>query len=110
MSTEKVELGGGLGQYTYWAYPINTTFKDEPGNFIYARRSPGGKWQAVYIGQTSSLSQRLASISAEETAIRSGATHILAHLNPDENARKREEADLNNTLVPPFVNATSRRR
>ena len=105
---ERIELMGGEGRYTYWVYPINTTFKDEPGNYVYAKRNSTGKWQAVYIGQTSSLSQRLASLEAERTAIRYGATHILAHLNPDERARKNEEADLINSLVPPLVSSVGR--
>ena len=98
-----VKLRGQSGEYTYWVYPINTTFKDEPGNYIYAKRNSAGVWQAVYIGQSSSLSQRLASLDAEQAALRFGATHILAHLNPDERARKNEEADLINTLVPRLV-------
>ncbi|HTW56977.1 MAG TPA: hypothetical protein VMD99_02480 [Terriglobales bacterium] len=110
MTIETVELRGGLGQYTYLAYPINTTFKDEPGNYIYAKRNAAGKWQAVYIGQSSSLSQRLASLDAEQAAIRFGATHILAHLNSDERARKSEEADLINTLAPPLITAAGRAR
>lgn len=107
---EKVEFRGGSGQYTYWAYPINTTFKDEPGNYIYAKRNSAGKWQAVYIGETASLSQRLASIDAEQTAIKWGATHILAHLNSSEHARKSEEADLTNTLIPPLISTAGRGR
>ena len=110
MIIETVELRGGSGQYTYWAYPINTTFKDEPGNYIYAKRNSAGGWQAVYIGQTASLSQRLASFDAEQAAIRFGATHILAHLNQDERARKKEETDLINSLVPPLVSAVGQRR
>lgn len=102
----QVELQGQLGKYVYWVYPINTAFKDEPGNYVYAKRNSAGQWQPVYIGQSSSLSQRLGSLDAEKSAIRFGATHILAHLNLDERARKREEADLINTLVPPLVNAT----
>lgn len=95
-----VELNGQLGRYTYWVYPINTTFKDEPGNYIYARRNSAGEWEYVYIGESSSLSQRLASTDVERTV---GATHILAHLNPDERARKNEEKDLIKTLVPRLV-------
>jgi hypothetical protein len=107
---ETVELRGGLGQYKYWAYPINTTFKDEPGNYAYAKRNHAGRWDVVYVGQTSSLSQRLASHDAEQTAIRFGATHILAHLNQDERARKEEEADLISSLVPPLVSMAGQRR
>jgi len=105
-----VELRGRLGQYTYWVYPINTTFKDEPGNYVYAKRNSAGQWEPVYIGQSSSLSQRLASLDAERTAIRFGATHILAHLNSDERARKNEETDLINTLAPPLVGGVRQQR
>jgi len=98
-----VEFNGKLGRYVYWVYPINTTFKDEPGNYIYAKRSSVGKWQPLYIGQSSSLSQSLGSFDTERAAIRFGATHLLAHLNPDERARKNEETDLINTFVPPLV-------
>ena len=98
-----VELNGKLGRYVYWVYPINTAFKDEPGNYVYAKRNSAGQWQLVYIGQSSSLSQRLGSPDAERSAIRFGATHLLVHLNPDERARKNEETDLINTHVPPLV-------
>ncbi len=110
MITETVELPGRLGRYAYWAYPINTTFKDEPGNYAYAKRKATGEWTVVYIGQTPSLSQRLASFEAEQAAIRFGATHILAHINADEHARRIEETDLINTLVPPLVSALGRAR
>lgn len=87
----------------YWVYPINTTFKDEPGNYIYAKRNSVGKWQAVYIGQTSSLSQRLASHEKEHSIIRSGgATHILAHLSTNALTRRMEESDLIRNYRPPF--------
>jgi hypothetical protein len=101
-----VKLSGRSGQYTYWVYPIDTTFKDEPGNYIYAKRNSAGQWQPVYIGQSSSLSQRLASLVAEQAAIRFGATHILAHLNSDERARKDEESDLIDKFVPPLITAS----
>ncbi len=101
---EHVRWRGESGkQYDYLAYPINTTFKDEPGNYIYAKRNSAGNWQAVYIGQTSSLSQRLASHEKEQSIIRSaGATHILAHLSTSALARRMEEADLIRNYRPPF--------
>jgi hypothetical protein len=107
MAEQAFEWRGASGRrYNYWVYPINTTFKDEPGNYIYARPNPMGGWQAVYIGQTSSLSQRLASHEKEQAAIlRGGATHIHAHLSPDDRARRIEEADLVRHLLPPFNEA-----
>ena len=101
---EQIRWEGKSGkQYEYWVYPINTTFKDEPGNYIYAKRNFAGKWQPVYIGQTSSLSQRLASHEKEQSVTRrGGATHILAHISVNAMARRDEEADLIRRYRPPF--------
>ncbi|MGA2085540.1 MAG: GIY-YIG nuclease family protein [Terracidiphilus sp.] len=101
---EQVTWRGASGrEYAYWVYATNTTFKDEPGNYIYAKLNSAGKWQAVYIGQTSSLSQRLASHEKEQSVIhRGGATHILAHLSPNSIARRAEEMDLIRMYNPPF--------
>jgi hypothetical protein len=101
---EQTKWQGESGrQYDYWVYPINTTFKDEPGNYIYAKRNSAGNWQAVYIGQTSSLSQRLEQHEKERSVIsRGGATHILAHLSANAPARRVEESDLIRYYRPPF--------
>jgi hypothetical protein len=101
---EQVKWQGASGkQYDYLVYPINTTFKDQPGNYIYARRNAAGSWEAVYIGQTSSLSQRLASHEKEQSVILyGGATHIFAHLSRNFLARRAEEADLIRYYRPPF--------
>ena len=101
---EQVKWRGASGKlYDYLAYPIDTTFKDEPGNYIYAKLNPAGNWQAVYIGQTSSLSQRLATHEKEQSIIRTGgATHILAHLSTSALARRMEETDLIRNYKPPF--------
>ncbi|MGO8789323.1 MAG: hypothetical protein ACLQVL_18320 [Terriglobia bacterium] len=99
-----IKVQGESGkQYDYWVYPINTTFKDEPGNYIYAKRNFPTKWRVVYVGQTSSLSQRLASHEKEKSIIsRGGATHILAHLSANALARRDEEIDLIRKYNPPF--------
>jgi excinuclease UvrABC nuclease subunit len=100
-----IKVQGESGkEYDYWVYPINTTFKDEPGNYIYAKKHKfPGRWQPVYIGQTSSLSQRLASHEKEQSVItRGGATHILAHLSANSLLRRVEEADLIRKYKPPF--------
>ena len=101
---EQIRVQGESGkQYEYWIYPINTTFKDEPGNYIYAKRNFPGKWRVIYVGQTSSLSQRLASHEKEQSIIRQGgATHILAHLSASALARRDEEVDLIRKYTPPF--------
>lgn len=81
--------------YQYWIYPIGAAFKEEPGNYVFAKESSPGKWTPVYIGQTSNLNQRLENHEKEACAKRNGATHIHAHLSSgSEVARKAEEADL----------------
>jgi len=47
--------GASNKQYKYWIYDVNTSFKDEPGNYIYAKESSPGRWSPIYIGETESL-------------------------------------------------------
>lgn len=89
--------------YGYQVIDIKSGFKDEPGNYIYAKKE-GTKenWVAVYIGQTSSLDERLSSHNEETCVKNKGATHIHAHINKDgESARKEEEKDLIKAHNPP---------
>ena len=103
MSEQTVQWKGVSGRtYDYWVYPINTTFKDQPGNYTYAKKNSAGRWVAVYIGQTVSLAQRIANHEREEAAVRKGATHMHAHLSAyDEQSRRDEEADLIRAYHPP---------
>lgn len=81
--------------YDYAIYPIGTAFVDKPGNYLYARQSSAGRWQPTYIGQTSSLRDRLADHERESCAKRNGATHIHVHLSSSsEDVRRAEESDL----------------
>ena len=87
--------GKSGAKYGYWIQRIGTTFKNEPGNYIYAKETQPRTWAPVYIGQTSTLSDRLADHEKEACATRNGATHIHAHTSSaDEDKRKAEEADL----------------
>lgn len=96
MSNSDIKWKGKSGrQYDYWITPLGTSFKDEPGNYIYAKQASPGRWLAVYIGQTSSLRDRLANHEKEACAKRNGATHIHAHTAADdEKMRRAEETDL----------------
>jgi hypothetical protein len=81
--------------YGYWIHKIGDSFKDEAGNYIYAKETQPRTWQPFYIGQTSSLADRLADHEKEDCAKRNGATHVHAHTTPSgETQRKAEEADL----------------
>ena len=96
--------GASRQNYHYWVSPFYTYFKETPGNYIYAKETPPGsnRWEAIYIGQSENLSQRLADHEKEAEAIRLGATHIHAHTSsPDEDVRRAEESDLIAGLRPP---------
>jgi hypothetical protein len=60
MAERTILWSGASGkQYKYWIYDMNTSFKDEPGNYIYAKESSPGRWSPIYIGETESLEDRL---------------------------------------------------
>jgi len=98
-----IKWRGQLGKdYTYWIYPIGTSFKKEPGNYIFAKETTPGRWTPCYIGQTKNLDQRLENHNKEECATKHGATHIHAHLTAGgEAVRKAEEKDLLVRWNPP---------
>lgn len=81
-------------EYKYWIHPIDTTFRDEPGNYIFAKLASPGRYSPLYIGQTGNLGDRQSTHEKEKFARDNGATHILVHVNRMEYARLAEEADL----------------
>lgn len=87
--------------YSYEMYLIDQGWNDVPGNYIFAKETTRGRWTALYVGQTESLSDRLPNHNKRPSAIRNGATHIHAHVNRDVDARLTEEADLIKALQPP---------
>jgi predicted GIY-YIG superfamily endonuclease len=93
--------GQSGASYKYWVYPFDIPFDPKPGNYIFAGQSGPGRWHALYIGQTSDLSERFDTHHAMAEAKRRGATHIHAHVNGDEKARLAEEADLRQRWKPP---------
>lgn len=96
MSNPNINWEGKSGKkYGYWIHKIGTVFKDEPGNYIYSKETEPTKCRPIYIGQTSSLRDRLADHEREACARRNGATHIHVHTTPGpETNRTLEETDL----------------
>lgn len=89
-------------QYQYWIYSIERTFKEAPGNYVFAKETRPGSWSPCYIGQTQNLCDRLGNHEKEACAKRKGATHIHVHGNGNgEQARKAEEKDLILRWQPP---------
>lgn len=97
MAEAKTIMWPGLSgkEYKYWIYLIGTTFKEEAGNYIFAKEIKQKTWSPCYIGQTKNLNQRLENHEKETCATRNGATHIHVHLTPGgETVRRAEESDL----------------
>ena len=105
MNEPEIMWEGASGQkYGYWIRSFYTNWKAAPGNYIYAKETnPGSrKWVALYVGQTTNLSQRLANHEKEAEAVSRGATHIHAHTSSaDDDVRLAEERDLIAKLSPP---------
>jgi hypothetical protein len=54
-------IGASGLQYPYGIHPIDTTWTDLPGNYIFAREATPGRWARLYIGETQSFRYRLTS-------------------------------------------------
>ena len=94
-NTQTIKWDGKSGrEYEYQIFPLNTEFKEEPGNYAFAKETKPGTFRPIYFGQTKNLNQRLENHEKEECAKRNGASHIHVHLNPIESDRLSEEKDL----------------
>lgn len=89
-------------EYQYSIHPMATTFKKEPGNYIFAKLTDG-LWDPIYFGEAESLGDRCCGTHEKwDLAIRHGATHIHAHLNGGGRAaRLAEETDLRGNFDTP---------
>lgn len=99
--TKCVWSGKSGTRYLFWIYPIGTSFDTEPGNYIFAKKDAAGNWVAVYLGETSDLSERFDHHHRKDCIKRNGATHIHAHLNLSKSDRIAEETDLRHSYDPP---------
>jgi len=92
----EVDWPGKSGKtYKYSTHTLGTRFKELPGNYIYAKETEPRHWSPLYIGQASSLRDRLADHEKEACAVNNGAKHVHAHTSAkSENNRLAEETDL----------------
>ena len=102
MAGQTIIWPGASGkQYRYWIYPIGTSFKDSPGNYIFAKETSSG-WTPIYIGETDSLKDRLSNHEKMPCVKRHGGTHVHVHTSSsDEQTRRAEESDLLAKWDPP---------
>ena len=99
MAKNCIWTGDSGTEYEYKIYTIDTNWYDVPGNYIFAKETEPTSWTALYIGETESFKDRLPNHEKLPCVKRYGGTHIHAHINEDNDARLKEEADLkaNNT-------------
>lgn len=89
-------------EYRYSIYPIDTQFKQKPGNYIFAKETKPHNWLPIYIGQTDNLDERFENHHKKDCIRRKGASAIHVHLSSDdETIRCAEEQDLIKKWLPP---------
>lgn len=81
--------------YTYHVYALPPRVEpDRMGNYIYARWTPEKRWLPICLGE-GDLSDAANECHTDAAKVWiGGATHFHCHVNPDADARRREEVDL----------------
>lgn len=104
MSQQETAVWNG---YTFHVYNQNKNWIDSGGIYIFARANQATqRWEALYIGQASKLSDRLPNHERLNEAVRLGATHIHARVVTTQSERdlveafliKRQQPHLNDKL------------
>ncbi len=95
-SRQAVQWPGKSGKtYAYLVYEFGTTFKQSPGNYIFAKETEPNALTPIYIGQTGDLSERFDNHHKMPCIRREGATYICVHASSEnEETRQAEESDL----------------
>lgn len=77
-----------------------------PGLYIFAgvRSESQGirQWQALYVGETQDFSARIPNHENWPAAVRLGATHVHARVEPDREVREAIESYLIKVFQPPL--------
>ena len=100
-------IGYSGHRYTLQAYPFRSRFIDRPGIYAFARLIHGTHWQPLYVGQSSSLENRLWTNASTHTAMiqaeKLGATHTCVAFTFGSDAdRFAMETDIRRALIPPL--------
>ncbi|MBB3396896.1 hypothetical protein FHT71_003583 [Rhizobium sp. BK060] len=99
-----IDWPGHQGTYRYWfldSPAVPSSIKKEGGNYMFAKPTQAG-WVPVYIGVADDLSSRVPYHDRWADAVRAGATHVLAHVQPNATHRASEERDLISYWSPPL--------
>ena len=104
MATIVTWTGSSRTQYQFELYKIGQEFNPVSGVYIFCRETSPGSWQALYVGETQSLKDRLntgvSNHDGFKCASRSGATHVAVRQVSGEANRLRVETDLRHGINP----------
>ncbi|MBI4965513.1 MAG: hypothetical protein HY913_19705 [Desulfomonile tiedjei] len=88
--------------YKYSIFPIGAPFREEPGNYVFAKETAPGRWAPLFIGEAENLRDRLLAHDRLSRVVRLGGTHVHVHATPEgRDARWGEESDLLEKWDPP---------
>ncbi|MCK0139615.1 hypothetical protein [Aliiroseovarius sp. F47248L] len=104
MSMTVTWTGHSGSRYRFDVFPVGTPFNPISGVYIFCRQIASGSWEALYVGETQSLEQRLntgiGSHQGYARAARFGMTHIAAIAVAGDAESLRIETDLRYGLNP----------
>jgi hypothetical protein len=89
---------------TFRILGLGETAPRSPGLFIYARRTPAGEWQALFIGEAANLRNRLAFNEIAADALLSGATDIHVLETTGDAAARRDMCERLVFTIRPRLN------
>lgn len=97
---------GRTGRYNFEVYPIDTVFNPVGAVYIFSKRrmdavSGKGLHEFVYVGETSSLADRIPSHEKFAAALYHGANCICVHRDENEVSRLAKETDLRAASLTP---------
>ena len=79
--------------YRYWIHPLDARFRKIAGNFIFARQTEKGAWEAVFVGEIRNFDEPLVQPSEWACVQQAGATHLHAHFSSPSWERRQAERD-----------------
>lgn len=90
MATQTCKWSGN----DFFVHPPETNWKDAPGIYLFCGINQANQWVPLYIGQASSLAERLATHERWSEAARLGASHIHAKVVSLQSQRDSIERQL----------------
>lgn len=101
MHSSRVTLTGVTGSaYDFSVCEYHGAWNDIGGIYAFAFRAPQGFWVILYVGKADSYRDRMRDHEKWESAVRQGATHVLAFVNENSFSRDAQERDLIRAYQP----------